>query len=597
MHARHKTAIALAAGLPLSIGLVACQVPMEDPGPGEPAPAPMTGPMAGHAPAAAAPGQPELGQTTTDGRLSPRLQNLGDHTWKVTTDDRMAQTYFNQGLVLTYGFNHAEARRSFQEVARIDPQCAMAAWGEALVLGPNINAPMGEDAVAPAWEALQRAIELRPFASPKEQALIDALATRYAEPPRAQSAGAMSHGQGAPADRSHLDAAYADAMRTVAQRYPDDADVQTLFAEAIMDVHPWDYWTPDGRPRAWTAELLDTLDRALAINPRHPGATHLYIHACEASRTPERAEFAADALRDLDLGTGHLVHMPSHIYVRVGRYDDATAANEKATLVDEDYITQCRAQGIYPAAYYPHNIHFLWMAETYRGRSASALAAARKTDMKGAHSDPIAMQQFAITPLATMVRFAMWDQILQEPDFAEDLLYARGFRHYARGMAFAAAGDTRRAEDELAKLEAFAANPDMPEELFFLYNTPATVLTVGTAHLAGEIAMASGDLERAIAHFSRGVRLHGALAYNEPPDWAYPLRHALGAALLEAGRPAEAESVYWDDLADHPENGWALFGLTRSLEAQGRDEEAARAKARFEAAWDDADTKLTSSRW
>jgi len=526
----------------------------------------------------------ELGERTHDGRLSPRLQNLGSHTRRVSTRDAMAQRYFDQGLVLAFAFNHAEAVRSFREAQRIDPGLAMAYWGEAYSLGPNINAPMDPTAVPPAWSAVQRARERSAGATPVERDLISALAHRYSE-----------H---ADADRAALDRDYADAMRELARSYPADADIQALAAESIMDTDPWNYWTNDGNPRPYTLEVLSLIERSLELDPGHPLGLHLHIHALEASQNPERAVPSGERLDGAVPGAGHLVHMPSHIFFRVGRYAEAAGANLRAIEVDEDYITQCRAQGIYPAAYYPHNVHFLWIAESYRGRSGPALEAARKTAVTAHHPMPLPMDQFYSAPLHTLVRFARWDEVLREPRPAPDQLYLTAIWHYARGMALAARGEPGPAKRELDSLRDVLARPDFPPQLMLANASPLRLGQIAERVLSGEVARARGESEAAIAAFHAAVLFEDSLVYNEPPDWPYPARHWLGAALLAAARPIEAESVYLEDLRRRPNNGWGLFGLVQALRAQGesRAGDLAQAEARLAQAWSAADVTLTSSK-
>lgn len=526
----------------------------------------------------------DVQSAVVEGQLAPRLQTLGDHQHPITTDSPRAQLFFNQGLILSYGFNHREAKRSFEEVARLDPDAAMAYWGQALVLGPNINAPMDPENEARAFALVQEAIARKEKVSERERAYIDALAARYSGDP-------------AP-DRAALDRAYAVAMRVLHERYPEDLDAATLYVEALMDLSPWNYYTPDGQPYDDTREILRTLDAVIAVDPKHPGANHLYIHAVEASR-PELAEAAADRLVDLVPGAGHLQHMPSHIYVRVGRFGDASAVNYKAIAADEDYITTCRAQGIYPLTYYPHNVHFLWWASSWEGRSQAAIEAARKVDARTQEhlaELPPWGQIFAVTPLYALVRFGRWDEIMAEPRPPEGWPYWTGIWHYARGLALARTGHHRDAARELERLRALANDPALDTKLMG-GNTSGALLAVAEAVLAGELAAERGRFDEAIAHLHRGVLLEENLIYIEPSDWYAPVRQHLGAVLLRAGRPAEAEAVYWQDLKENPENGWSLFGLAQSLAAQGREEEARAVRARFERAWARADVTLPASRF
>ncbi len=519
-----------------------------------------------------------------EGQTAPRLQDLGELAHPITTSAPRAQLFFNQGLVLSYGFNHKEARRAFQEVARLDPEAAMAWWGQALVLGPNINAPMAPENERVAWELVQKAVALKLKVSERERAYIDALTKRYSGDPEP--------------DRAALDQAYADAMGELHRRHPDDLDAATLYAEALMDLSPWDYWTPDGEPHPRTREILRVLESVLVRDPKHVGANHLYIHAVEAAR-PELGETAADRLLGLAPGAGHLQHMPSHIYVRVGRFADATEANHRAIAADEDYITQCRAQGIYPLAYYPHNIHFLWFATSWEGRSGDAIAAARRVEERSRPhlaELPEWAQIFSVSPLYALARFGRWQEILAEPRPPADRPYWTGVWHHARGLALARTGRLSEAESELASLRALAADPAVQGRLVGANDT-AALLRVAEAVLAGELAAAQGQHDEAIAQLHRGVLLEEGLVYIEPSDWYLPVRQVLGAVLLEAGRAAEAEAVYWQDLRVNPDNGWSLFGLARSLRAQGKDAQAAAVEERFRRAWARADVELSSSRF
>jgi tetratricopeptide (TPR) repeat protein len=520
------------------------------------------------------------------GQVAPRLQQLGSHTFPVTTNSQRAQLFINQGVMLAYGFNHAEAARSFQEAARLDPDCAMAYWGMALVMGPNINMAMPPEAEPKAYELIQKATTMRVNASEKEKAYIDALSRRYT-------------GKSEP-DRKSLDLSYSAAMRDLHNRYPGDLDIATLYAESLMDLRPWNYWTRDMQPYPETLEILRVLESVLARNPNHPGAIHLYIHTVELGR-PELAEAAAERLRTLAPGAGHLVHMPSHIFRRIGRYADASKSNEDAIAADEGYITQCRAQGVYPLAYYPHNIHFLWDSATMEGRSHAAIEAARKSASKipdGAWREVPLLHQFLVAPLFAYTRFGEWDLILKEPRPPEDSPFWTGVWRYARGLAFTSTGKLDEAAQELNELQKIAAFTSLDGlRVTFSRNGAKAILDIAVEVLAGELAAKRGDYDQAIARLHRGILLEDNLIYNEPPDWHVPARQSLGAVLLTAGRAAEAEAVYWQDLNNNRENGWALFGLMQSLKSQGKLEQAAAVEGRFRKAWSQADVTLTASRF
>jgi hypothetical protein len=520
------------------------------------------------------------------GAVAPRLQKVGSHVFPVTTRSEQAQLFMNQGLSLAYGFNHAEAGRAFAEAARLDPNLAMAHWGMALVLGPNINAPMAPEEEPKALDHLKKAQALKSKASQRERDFIDALAARYT---------------GKAEDRAAADQAYAGAMRALFQKYPDDQDAATLYAEALMDLSPWNYWNRSGVPYERTADITAALDKALKIEPDHTGALHLWIHLWEASNTPERAEAAADRLLPLAPAAGHLVHMPGHLFQRVGRYNDAVKANQLAVVADEDYITQCRAQGLYPMAYYPHNIHFLWFAATMAGESKLAIDAADKTTKSipvAALKDVPLLQTFLLAHDYSLVRFGKWEEILALPAPRADTLFTRATRHYSRGMALIRKNDFAAAAKEIEAVKQIAADPKLiaaPTSMSL--NLADSVLRVGVEVLQGELDAAQGKFDSAIAHLDRAVRYEDALIYTEPDDWHQPVRHNLGAVLLQAGRPVEAESVYWDDLRRHPKNGWALYGLAQALRAQGKTDEAKLIDADFKKAWADADVQLTASRF
>ncbi len=521
---------------------------------------------------------------------APLFQGMGEYARTITTRDPGAERYFNQGMVLSFGFNHAEAIRSFRAAQKLDPSCAMCFWGEALATGPNINVTSkGKAIMSPAdrlaaHTAAQKAVSLKANATDVERALIDAQAARYD--------GSET------SERAPLDRAYAEAMRTVVTRFPGDDDAAAIYAEAWMNTMPWDYWSDNGDPKPATVEVIAALERILARSPRHALALHLYIHAVEASSTPGRAESAADRLLTLVPAAGHLVHMPAHTYWRVGRYHDASEANVKAAAVDESYIAQCHAQGFYPAMYYPHNIHFLWAASSMEGRSAVAIAAARKVAanvrMEQIKEFPT-VEFFKTIPLLALVQFGRWDEVLAEPMPDASLDYATAIQHYARGTAFARRGDVAAARRERAALVPLR---DTTKITFLDTNDyPAVaLLRIADALLQGELAMAGKSHAAAIGHFQRAVALQDTLPYTEPPFWYYPTRQSLGSALLAARRAAEAERVYRKDLEAYPHNGWSMFGLIQSLEAQGKTGEAAEVRQMFEHVWSQADVKLTGSR-
>lgn len=523
---------------------------------------------------------------TATGPLAPVLTGLGTHHFEVTTKSDRSQYFFDQGYRLTLGFNHSEALRAFKEAVRLDPENAMAYWGWALVLGPNLNLPMQETVVAQAYSALQMAVSLKDQVSARERAYIEALAVRYSKDPKA--------------DRAALDGAYADAMAALVKRYPDDLEAATLYAAAIMNTNPWDYWYPDGSPKPPTKTVLSTLQSVIVRNPNHAGAHHYLIHTVESFR-PELGVESADLLGKLMPGAGHIVHMPSHIYMRVGRYADSYKANILAVKADKGYITQCRSQGLYPLAYYPHNIHFLVWSAMFQGRSKEALVAARQVagaiPANSTDNSWALYESFRSQPMFVMVRFAKWEAILAEPQPEKAAQFMNGVWHYGRGMAYVNQGKTSQAQAEFTRLKKVRQQAESDTSYYSGFGAAGALLTIAEEVLAGEIAAKQGNYTRAISHLERAVRLEDGLTYNEPSDWYFPVRHVLGALLLEAGFPAEAEVVYWEDLRRNPKNGYALFGLKQSLIAQGKDAMAEVTRGRFQRAWTQADVVLKSSRF
>ncbi|PZQ13241.1 MAG: hypothetical protein DI564_12095 [Rhodanobacter denitrificans] len=519
----------------------------------------------------------------------PLFDTFGDLRRDVATRVPAAQRYFDQGLRLTYGFNHEAAARAFAEAARLDPRCAMCVWGQALVLGPNINLAMDAAAAKDATALAAQALRLAADARPADRALIEALQTRYADP--------------APDDRKPLDQAYAEAMARVVAQFPDDDDAATLYAEALMDLSPWAYWEQDGAPAAFTPRIIGELERVLARNPRHIGAMHYYIHATEASPDPKRAEPYADALAALAPGSGHLVHMPAHTYVRIGRYHDATLTNFAATTADQAFLAVCRgSNGVYPLGYVPHNWHFVTMTTGLTGSRSMALQAAAQTaqraDRAAMGRPPLEfMQQFVVAPLLTQVRFGDWDAILSDAAAAPALPYPAAIRHFARGMAQARKGAFAEAAREAEALQAIARDPALAQVSFFEINRADAVLRVAEALLRGEGLRAQGRHAQAIAALREAVAAEDALAYNEPPDWPLAVRPYLGAALLEAGDAQGAADAFAEDLRAYPENGWSLFGLAQAQRALGQVDAADETLRRQALAWQWADAPLPAARY
>jgi tetratricopeptide (TPR) repeat protein len=527
----------------------------------------------------------EAPQSTTAliGSSSYLYDDLGSHHREITTSSKEAQRYFDQGLVMLFAFNHDEAIRSFREATKRDPSCAAAWWGIAVANGPHINNPtLDPEHENAALEALEIAKGFTQGRTEIELQLIAAVSHRYS----------ADH----PQDRHHLDVAYADEMRKVWRAHPRDADVGTLFAEAMMDLRPWDLWTLDGDPQPGTPEIIETLEAVLALDSEHPGANHLYIHALEASPHPEKAEAAADRLRHLVPGAGHLVHMPAHIDLRRGHYADASAANLRAIASDEKHRALVPKDGFYHV-YMAHNHQFLTYASMMEGNSAQAIQAAHAM-VDGVPSDfleamaPIIDGYLPIV-LHALVRFGRWDEVLAQPDFPEQLVISNALRHYARGIAQAALGRVDEATKERDQLATAILKVD--EKAIVGNNSASDVLAIAARMLAGEIAFRSGKTDESFALLREGVAIEDKLHYDEPPDWMMPVRHSLGAALMQAQRFEEAERVFRDDLARRPENGWSLFGLARCLEARGATEEAREVKKRFEKAWARADVQLKSS--
>jgi tetratricopeptide (TPR) repeat protein len=522
-------------------------------------------------------------QASIDSAREPIFDGLGNlhHSVTTKTNSTLAQRFFDQGLTFVYAFNHDEAAGSFEQAAHLDPDMAMAYWGIALSLGPNINLPEDTDRGKMAYAAISKAKALEGNASAAEREYIDALANRYAPD------GRMNDG---------LQLAYANAMREVARQNPDDPDAGALFAESMMDLHPWGLWTLDGKPVDGTPELVATLEGVMAKYPDHLGANHYYIHAVEASPDPGRALPSAQRLPKLAPAAGHIVHMPAHIYFRTGDYDASAAANEAAIKADKVYLRERNPKGIYPMMYATHNIQFLWASYMMEGNSRGAFKAARELDK----AVPLAMVQqmpmaefMSPTRYFTEARFSDWDAILKEPAPPADLTFTTGVWHYARGLALAA---KNRPDDALAeKKKVDAVIVAIPADRIVGFNTADKLLAMGSATLAGEIESAKGQHDQAINYFREAVAIQDALNYEEPPPWYYPVRETLGMELLAAGKTADAEQVFRDDLKQNPENGWSLNGLALCLHARNASDEAASVDARLKKAWAHADVKLPAA--
>lgn len=523
----------------------------------------------------------------TAGTKAPMIKGLNGIDFKVTTNNKEAQAYFNQGMMLSYGFNHAEAARSFFEAARLDSTCAMAYWGFAYVLGPNYNAGMEEDNYQRAYQASQKALSLASTCSEKEKALIQALTLRYTPD--------------APKDRSHLDRAFSSAMKKVYDIYSTDPDVSALYAESLMDMHPWDMYDKRTKePRPWAPEIVAVLEKLIKQYPKHPGAPHFYIHAVEASKTPERGLASANLLMSLVPGSGHLVHMASHIYIWTGDYHLGTLANIEAVKIDSTYLTDCHAQGAYPLAYFPHNYHYLSATATFEGNSKLAWPAAMKVQEKTAKDIMVqpawgTLQHYFSIPYFVAVKFRMWDSILVIKQSENQLTYPRAILHYARGMAYLGKKDVSKAENELSQLKELAKDSSLKEITIWGINSTHDIVQIAVNVLNAEIYRIKKEYAKAIAFFRQAIVIEDNLNYDEPPDWFFSVRHHLGSTLLEAKNYAEAEKIYLEDLNTWKENGWALIGLHQALQKQGKVAEAQLVKSRFDKAWQYADFDITST--
>lgn len=519
---------------------------------------------------------------------APLLEGMDILHYPITTKSVEAQKYFDQGLLLAYAFNHAEAARSFYQSIRLDSTCAMCYWGFAYVLGPNYNAGMEPDNYARAYDAIQKANRHASGVSPKEKDLIKAMTARYAPV--------------APDDRRSLDSTYMLAMKAVHAKYPKDVDIAAMYAESLMDMYPWNLWEKDGTAKPWTPDIIKAIDVAISLDPKHPGGHHFNLHAWEASATPEKALPSAKVFDDgLVAHAGHLVHMPSHIYINTGDYHLGSVANINAVDQDSAYVTQCHAQGAYPLAYYPHNYHFLAATATLEGKSEWAIMAAHKIEAQTRHKGmllpPLAtLQHFNAIPYFIYVKFAKWDEILSYPSLDTMPVYSSGIRHYARGMAFVGKKELIKAKEELRQLDEIAKDDTLKALTIWEINSLYSVIEIAQKVLAGEIAAQEKKYDESIALLTEAASLEDQLNYNEPPDWFFSVRHHLGAVLLEAGKSEEAIKTYQTDLQNFPKNGWALHGLMKAYENQKQTDEANATRARFNEAWAHADVTLVTSR-
>ncbi|MDN3669178.1 hypothetical protein QWY93_07550 [Echinicola jeungdonensis] len=506
----------------------------------------------------------------------------------ITTSNPLAQQYFNQGMVLSYGFNHAEAARSFYYAGKLDPNCAMAHWGYAYVLGPNYNAGMESDNYSRAYKAVQKALEASEEASPKERAMIKALAKRYKAT--------------APEDRTDLDLAYSEAMKKVFQEYPRDPHIGALYAESLMDMHPWDLWDKKGQPKPWTPEILDALDKVFALDPDHIGAHHFYIHAVEASKNPENAYKSARLFDDDAVpGAGHLVHMPSHVYIRTGDYHKGTLANIRAVKVDSLYVTACHAQGAYPLAYFPHNYHFMAATATLEGNSQWAIEGAQKL---AEHTNTEIMKQpgwgtlqhYYTIPYYVYVKLGLWNKVLAMENEDLQLKYPSAVRHYARGMAYLGKKNLENAKMELEKLDQYAKDESLKELTIWDINSVHTLMQIATRVLEGEILASEGKYDQSIQLLKEAVEIEDQLNYNEPPDWFFSVRHHLGSVQNDAGKYDAAIKTFQEDLENLPKNGWALHGLKWAYKKSDQSEKLAEVENQLATVWSTADIQLENAR-
>ena len=507
------------------------------------------------------------------------LEGLGSHSHPITTKSELAQKFFDQGLALIYGFNHDEAARLFARAAELDPTSPMPHWGIALALGPNYNMPPMPEREEKAWKAIERAVALAKNAPENERAYVAALVKRYSRDPKE--------------DRKQLAVVYKDAMKEVRSRYPDDLDAATLYAESIMNLRPWQLWSADGVPAEGTLEVLEVLEGVLRRDPNHPGANHYYIHAVEASKNPERALPSAMRLGDLMPGAGHMVHMPSHIFIRTGDHERSAAVNVTAAEVDRRFIERSGAKGIYPLMYYSHNLHFVSYARMMQGKYAEALDYSRRLrkNVDGAIEDMPMLAPYGSFEWMVLTRFGKFKEMLAEAEPKEKLPLMHAYYRYARGLAFAGLGQVPNAQAERERLEAICGR--IPEDQTLMINNARAVMAIGVEELQARIARARNDSGAEIAHLRKAVELQDKLGYMEPPEWHYPVREALGGALLRNGRAAEAEAVFRKDLEINPRNGRSLFGLVEALKAQSKSTGVEWVKREFADAWKHSSSALT----
>ncbi|HMF70005.1 MAG TPA: hypothetical protein VK616_00945 [Flavitalea sp.] len=516
---------------------------------------------------------------------APLFKGLGDLHYNISTASTKAQRYFDQGLTLLYAFNHGEAGRSFKTAIRYDSTCAMPYWGLAMVLGPNYNAPLDPSSLIDINDAINKAVKYSAKVSAPEKALINALRLRFPEQ-EVKDMSAYNH-------------SYVEAMKVAHEQFPNDVNIAALYADAMMNEHPWDLWLKDGTPQPWTPVIVETIEKLLARAPDHVSGNHMYIHVMEASREVQKALPSADKLRDMLPAAGHIVHMPSHIYIRTGAYHKGVLANKKATVADSTYIAQCKVQGAYPMMYYPHNIHFLAACAFLEGNSKLAIEAAwsvaRHAD-KTYINENAAIQHYSIIPYYVLAQTGKWNEILQLQQPDTSLRYPLAIWHYARGMAFSARNEMGAAAHELTALQEIGKEQKLKTLLIWEINSAAQLTQIAANVLSGEIHAKQGHFDEAIQFLNHAKEIEDGLMYQEPPDWFFSTRHTLGHILLQAKKFGEAEKVYREDMVTYPENGWALMGLYKSLLGQKKNKEASAVMNRFNKAWKWADVRINSSR-
>ncbi len=523
----------------------------------------------------------------SSGKVAPILSGLNGLHFPVSTKNSKSQQYFDQGLMLSFGFNHAEAARSFYEAARQDSTCAMCWWGFAYVLGPNYNGGMEKDNIQRAFDATQKAQSMSSHCTPKEKDLIQALTYRYSND--------------STITRAILDSTFASQMKKVYYSYPTDITIASLYVESLMNLHPWNLWKKDGTIQEWTIEIMAILEKSIQIEPNHPGVNHFYIHATEMSFDASKSIKSADLLMNLVPGSGHLVHMPSHTYIRIGRYHDGVISNQKAVLVDSLYTEACHAQGVYPLAYYPHNYHFLSACAALAGESKLAIEAALNTSN---HShlkllrDPAwaTLQHYYSIPWFVKVKFGLWDEIKKSVAPEQDLKYPSIIWHYAIGMSQLSQNNLTQAKNELLVMKDIMKDSTIKDLTIWGINSVFDLCKIASCTLEAEILAKEKKYPDAITLLKEAISVEDALNYNEPPDWFFSIRHHLGAVLLESGNSNDAIKIYKEDLKTYPENGWALKGIMNAYEKIGDKKNFEKSKIRFEQAWKYADVKISSSR-